>query len=88
MYHTYAPSRRVAESCRVFACLNSASTCFDADHNHFAENAEQTLYFGQNNTLGWVDTAVYEKTKNAEAARKKFETAWKNADVDPRVEDL
>ena len=44
-------------------------TCFDADHNHFAHNAEQTLYFGQNNTLGWVDTAVYEKTKNAEASQ-------------------
>ena len=44
-------------------------TCFDADHNHFAENAEQTLYFGQNNTLGWVDTAVYDKTKNAEASQ-------------------
>ena len=44
-------------------------TCFDADHNHFAENAESTLYFGQNNTLGWIDTAVFDKTKNAEAAQ-------------------
>jgi hypothetical protein len=44
-------------------------TCFDADHNHFAENAESTLYFGQNNTLGWVDTATFDKTKNAEASQ-------------------
>jgi hypothetical protein len=44
-------------------------TCFDADHNHFAENAESTLYFGQNNMLGWVDTATFDKTKNAEAAQ-------------------
>ena len=49
--------------------FSQIDTCFDADHNHFGENAEQSLYFGQNNTLGWVDTAVWEKTKNAEASQ-------------------
>ena len=49
--------------------FTNIDTCFDADHNHFAENAESTLYFGQNNTLGWVDTAAWDKTKNAEASQ-------------------
>jgi hypothetical protein len=42
-------------------------TCFAADHNHFDEN--DSLVFGQNNAIGWVDTAIFDKTHDAGASQ-------------------
>jgi hypothetical protein len=49
--------------------FTEVDTCFDADHNHFSEDADQTLYFGQNNAVGWIGTAVLERTKDQEASQ-------------------
>jgi hypothetical protein len=73
-YTTYYPLARTgARQVQVFdpktKQFTQIDTCFDADHNHFSENAESTLYYGQNNTLGWIDTATFDKTKNAEASQ-------------------
>jgi hypothetical protein len=38
-------------------------TCFAADHNHLDEKG--WIVFGQNNAIGWVDTAAFDKTHDA-----------------------
>ena len=42
-------------------------TCFTTDHNEFG--ADGSLFFGQNGSVGWVNTAVWDKTHNDEAAQ-------------------
>ena len=42
-------------------------TCFAADHNHFDE--KDSIVFGQNNAIGWFDTATFEKTHDAAASQ-------------------
>ena len=49
------------------------STCFPTHHLSFGEDANHTLWFssgsGGNNVLGWVNSAVYDKTGNEELAQ-------------------
>jgi hypothetical protein len=47
--------------------FTSIDTCFAADHNHFDEH--DSLVFGQNNAIGWVDTATFDKTHDAAASQ-------------------
>jgi hypothetical protein len=42
-------------------------TCFSADHNHFAD--DESLMFGQNNAIGWVNVATFDKTHDAAASQ-------------------
>ena len=42
-------------------------SCFAADHNHFDE--KDSLIFGQNNAIGWFDTAMFDKTHDAAASQ-------------------
>lgn len=42
-------------------------TCFSADHNQFA--ADGSLFFGQRDVIGWVDTAAYDRTGNDSASQ-------------------
>src|SRR3989441_7266565 len=42
-------------------------TCFAADHNKFDE--KDSLVFGQNSAIGWVDTATFDKTHDAAASQ-------------------
>jgi hypothetical protein len=42
-------------------------TCFTTDHNEFG--ADGSLFFGQNGSVGWINTAVWDKTHNDEEAQ-------------------
>ena len=42
--------------------ISEVDTCFTTDHNEFG--ADGSLYFGQNGSVGWVNTAVWDKTHN------------------------
>jgi hypothetical protein len=45
-------------------------TCFGTHHLQFARDKEDTLYFsGQVGALGWVDTKVFDKTGDEQAAQ-------------------
>jgi hypothetical protein len=43
------------------------NTCFSADHNHFTAN--DSLVFGQNSAVGWIDVATFDKTHDAAASQ-------------------
>jgi hypothetical protein len=62
------PSARQVEmydpATRQFTMID---TCFAADHNHFDD--KDALIFGQNNAIGWLDTAAFEKTHDAAASQ-------------------
>ena len=47
--------------------FTSIDSCFAADHNQFDEY--DTLVFGQDNAVGWIDTLKFDKTHDAEAAQ-------------------
>jgi hypothetical protein len=49
--------------------FSSIDTCFTADHNHFSADASNTVYYGMNNVLGWINTTEYDKSKSGEAAQ-------------------
>jgi hypothetical protein len=42
-------------------------TCFAADHNQFDEH--DTLVFGQDDAVGWIDTLKFDKTHDAAASQ-------------------
>ncbi len=42
-------------------------TCFSADHNHFT--ADDSLVFGQNNSIGWINVPTFDKTHDAAASQ-------------------
>jgi len=42
-------------------------TCFTTDHNEFG--ADGTLFFGQPGSVGWVNTATWDKTHNEEQSQ-------------------
>lgn len=45
-------------------------TCFSTHHLQFAENDRHTLFFsGDSNVIGWVHTADFDKTGNAEKSQ-------------------
>ena len=47
--------------------FTTIDTCFAADHNHFDD--KDSLVFGQNNAIGWVDTMAFDKTHDAAASQ-------------------
>ncbi len=47
--------------------FTSIDTCFAADHNHFDE--KDSIVFGQKNAIGWIDTAMFDKTHDAAASQ-------------------
>src|SRR4029077_18690632 len=47
--------------------FTSIDTCFAADHNHFDEH--DSLVFGQVSAIGWLDTAAYDKTRDAASSQ-------------------
>jgi hypothetical protein len=47
--------------------ISEIDTCFTTDHNEFG--ADGSLFFGQNGSVGWVNTAVWDKTHNDEASQ-------------------
>jgi hypothetical protein len=48
----------------------AVDTCFSTHHLQFAEDKDNTLYFsGDTNVIGWVNTAVWDKTRDAEKAQ-------------------
>ena len=49
--------------------FSSIDTCFTTDHNHFSTGPENTVYYGQNNILGWINSTEFDKSKNAESAQ-------------------
>ena len=71
-------------------------TCFAADHNVFDD--KDTLIFGQDDAVGWVDTVAFDKTHDAGASQGwcpgvvdtngdgKISTGWTepNQPVDPK----
>ena len=42
-------------------------TCFTADHNQMS--ADNFLYFGNNNAVGWIDMDTWDETHDAEASQ-------------------
>src|SRR5437867_1923390 len=47
--------------------FTSIDSCFAADHNQFDDH--DALVFGQDNAIGWVDTATFDKTHDAAASQ-------------------
>jgi hypothetical protein len=47
--------------------ITMIDTCFAADHNHFDD--KDAIVFGQNNAVGWLDTATFDKTHDAAASQ-------------------
>ena len=47
--------------------FTSIDSCFAADHNQFDEH--DTLVFGQDNAVGWIDTVKFDKTHDEAAAQ-------------------
>jgi len=45
----------------------SIDSCFAADHNQFDEH--DTLVFGQDDAVGWLDTLKFDKTRDAAASQ-------------------
>ena len=44
-------------------------TCFSADHNQFAQDSGNSIFFGQSDVIGWISSSTYDKTHNDEAAQ-------------------
>lgn len=44
-------------------------TCFRADHNDFGPGADNPLYFGQRDVVGWVSMNIYDDTQDEQAAQ-------------------
>lgn len=42
-------------------------TCFTADHNQIGR--DNSIYFGMNSAIGWIDINAYDKTKNVETSQ-------------------
>lgn len=42
-------------------------TCFTADHNQIGR--DNSIYFGMNGAIGWLDISAYDKTKNVETSQ-------------------
>jgi len=63
-----SPSARQIElydpKTQEFASIDS---CFAADHNQFDEH--DTLVFGQDDAVGWLDTLKFDKTRDAAASQ-------------------
>jgi hypothetical protein len=47
--------------------ITSIESCFTPDHNDFS--ADDSLFFGQHDALGWINTKVYDDTHNDEASQ-------------------
>jgi hypothetical protein len=47
--------------------FSEIDTCFTTDHNEFG--ADGSLFFGQTGSVGWVDTATWDKTHNSEQSQ-------------------
>jgi hypothetical protein len=47
--------------------ITEIDTCFTTDHNELGSDG--SLFFGQLGAVGWVNTAVWDKTHNAEASQ-------------------
>jgi hypothetical protein len=47
--------------------FTTLDTCGTADHNHFAE--DDSLFFGQDSLINWVNVATFEKTHDAAASQ-------------------
>ena len=44
-------------------------TCWWFDHNDFVEDADDTLYSGMDDVLGWINTRVFDETQDEQAAQ-------------------
>jgi streptogramin lyase len=47
--------------------ITPIETCFTPDHNDFSDDG--SLFFGQDNAVGWVNTEVYDKTHDDQASQ-------------------
>lgn len=47
--------------------FSEIDTCFTTDHNEFG--ADGSLFFGQTGSVGWVDTAMWDRTHNSEESQ-------------------
>jgi len=47
--------------------ISEIDTCFTTDHNEFG--ADGSLFFGQNGSIGWVNTSAWDRTHNEEASQ-------------------
>jgi len=44
-------------------------SCLAVDHNHLTEEPDKPLYFGVNDAVGWISTAVWDETQDVEASQ-------------------
>ncbi len=47
--------------------FSEIDTCFSADHNQFSPDGK--IFYGQNNSLNWVDSSIYDKTHDDAASQ-------------------
>jgi hypothetical protein len=66
-YPLRASGRQVAKYDQKTDQYEYVDTCFAADHNMF--DANNTIFFGMNGAVGWIDVNTWEKTHDSEASQ-------------------
>jgi len=66
-YPLRGSTRQVAKYDQIADKYEHVDTCFNADHNMFDVN--NSIFFGMNGAVGWVDANVWDKTHDAEASQ-------------------
>ena len=51
--------------------MTLVDTCFTTDHNDFAEDEDDSIYFGEmgSGVVGWINTRIFDETQDEEAAQ-------------------
>ena len=66
-YPLRGSARQVAKYDQKTDKYEYVDTCFSADHNMF--DANNSIYFGMNGAVGWIDVNAWDKTHDAEASQ-------------------
>ena len=48
--------------------FSEIDTCFTTDHDQFAQDSGNSIFFGQTGSLGWINSKIYDQTHSAEAS--------------------
>ena len=75
VYARYFPLERGTKQIAVYDPRSDQmvliDTCFTTDHNDFAEDIDDSLYFGEygSGVLGWINTRAWDETHDEEASQ-------------------
>jgi hypothetical protein len=66
-YPLRGSARQVAKYDQKTDRFEHVDTCFSADHNMF--DANNSIYFGMNGAVGWIDVNAWDRTHDVEASQ-------------------